>query len=405
MGREAGVLAPESRTALPAALVWGEQLAAYRFPAGHPLDPRRLQLTVSLIQALDLLAEGGHVVPPRQATEAEVLLVHDPEYVRAVKRLSAPGADAREGVAFGLGTQDTPVVEGMHDAARWVVGATLRAAELVMSGRVPRAFSIAGGLHHAARARGGGFCIYNDLAVAIRWIQRELGARVMYVDYDAHHAEGVQEIFYDDPDVLTVSFHESGAFLYPGTGFVKELGTGDGYGSAVNVPLEPETQDESWLHAFEELVPPLAQAFRPDLIVLQNGCDGHILDPLTHLRATTGLFEKLVRIVCDVADRHCDGRVVATGGGGYAIHAVVPRAWTLVWAALRDMEAPMHAPAEWLRAVREESGVAVPAELRDPPGLFPDGPRKSEIDAINARTVKEVRHRVLPLVTGWGLAF
>lgn len=392
-----------------AALVWGDRLAQYRFHPDHPLNPRRLELTVGLIQRLGLA--GGEVagrwpiVQPRAAEEAELLLVHTPEYIEAVERLSRPAADPLEGLRFGLGTEDNPIVEGMHEAARWIVGATLVAAELVMTGEVKRAFNPAGGLHHAHPARASGFCIYNDLAVAIRWIQREFGARVLYIDYDAHHGDGVQEVFFEDPDVLTVSFHESGTYLFPGTGFIDELGAGDGYGYSVNVPLDPHTEDDSWRAAFVGLVPELAEAFQPDVIVLQNGCDGHILDPLTDLRATTGLFEEFVRLVSDIADRYCEGRIIATGGGGYAIHTVVPRAWTLVWSALAGADAPNEIPEDWLAAVREESGEAVPDTLRDPPGTFLASPRRAEVEATNHHTVQTLRRRVLPLLVGWGLDF
>src|SRR5690606_23714734 len=331
--------------------------------------------------------EARPVLAPRLATDTELLAVHAPEYVAAVKRLSERGANELDGLGWGLGTPDTPVVAGMHEMAALVAGATLTAAEAVMTGRVRRAFSPAGGLHHAVRARASGFCVYNDLAGAIRWIQREFGVRVMYIDYDAHHGDGVQQIFYEDPDVLTVSYHESGVYLFPGTGFIDELGAGDGYGYAVNVPLDAHTESDSWRAAFETLVPPLADAFRPDVIVLQTGCDGHVLDPLTHLRATTGLFEDLVRVVCGVADRHCDGRIIATGGGGYAVHAVVPRAWTLVWATLCGAAVPDALPDRFVQAVRREGGEDVPGMLRDAADAFPPWPRREQVAAANAQIV------------------
>jgi len=375
--------------------VWDDVLTSYRFSPEHPLNPRRLQLTVELMHALHLL-EGDDVLlaPPRAATDAELLTVHAPEYVEAVKR-------ARPDQRFGLGTDDVPVVAGMHEASAQIVGATLVAAELVMSGAARRAFNISGGLHHAHRSKAAGFCVYNDLAVAIRWLQRTHGARVMYIDYDAHHGDGVQEIFYHDPDVLTVSYHESGAFLFPGTGFVDEIGEGDGYGFSVNVPLEPHTSDASLRAVFDELVPQLAAAFRPDIIVLQNGCDSHMLDPLTHLNCTTRIFEDLVKTVCAVADEHCGGRIIATGGGGYAVEEVVPRAWTLVWSALRGVEVTNTIPAQWLARVEREAGRALPHLLRDEVARREAA---AEYDT-NDKTMRAARKRVLPLLTGWGLAF
>jgi acetoin utilization protein AcuC len=387
------------------ALIWDDALPAYRFTPDHPLNPLRIELTVGLIHALGLIDEAHTLVPSRVASEDELLAVHSPDYVAAVQRASSADPSRAAAQLFGLGSADVPIFRGMHDAAARVAGATLRAAELVMAGAVRRAFSIAGGLHHARRAEAAGFCVYNDLAVAIRWMQKTHGARVLYLDVDAHHGDGVQWIFYDDPEVLTVSWHESGAFLFPGTGFIDELGEGDGYGYSVNVPFDPHTEDASFLAAVTDLLPQLATAFAPDVIVLQAGCDAHILDPLTHLRCTTGLYEDIVRLVCDVADAHCEGRVVMTGGGGYAHHAVVPRAWTLAWAALCGVQSPATAPAEWVERARSASGVHVPGELRDPPGAFPGSPHTAEAALNNRRTVDAVRTRCLPLVTGWGLGF
>ncbi len=388
------------------ALVWDDRLAAYGFHDHHPMNPRRLALTVELIRALGLAGdERRPILPPRPATTDELLLAHDRSFVAAVEELSRPGADPAAGLPWGLGTEDTPVVAGMDEVTRLVVGGTLVAAEAVMEGRARRAFNPAGGLHHARRAEAAGFCIYNDLAVAIRWMQQRYGVRVLYVDYDAHHGDGVQQIFYRDPDVLTLSLHESGTYLFPGTGFPDELGDGDGYGYSANVPLDAHTEDDSFLDAIRETVPRLAQAFGPDIIVLQNGCDAHTLDPLTHLRATTRLYEEAVKIVGEVADEHCQGRLLATGGGGYAVYEVVPRAWTLVWAGLSGAEAPDALPADWLRAARHEAGHELPLTLRDPPGAFPPAPRRADIAATNERTVRTLLRKILPLLTGWGLAF
>ena len=387
------------------AFVWADSLAAYRFGPEHPLDPRRLELAVSLIRRLGLAGDADSpIVAPRMATDDELLLSHAPEYIDAVRRASAGELSPAEAAAFGLGTEDVPVFPGMHEAGLAIVGATLTAAEQVMSGAATRAFSIAGGLHHARRAEAAGFCVYNDLSVAIRWLQREHSARVLYLDVDAHHGDGVQWIHYADPDALTLSFHESGAFLFPGTGFIEETGEGDGYGYSVNVPLDVQTEDGSFLDAFRRLVPEIADAYRPDVILLQCGCDAHALDPLTHLRCSTNLYEAVVRETVAVADRVCDGRVIMTGGGGYAIHTVVPRAWTLAWAGLRGIEAHDALPDDWMHAVRLESGSDVPCTLRDAPDAYPS-PRREEIAHNNARTVAAVRRRVLPLITGWGLGF
>jgi acetoin utilization protein AcuC len=387
------------------ALVWADELAGYRFRPGHPLDPLRLELTVELIRAMELV--GGPdcpLVSPGPVTDDDLLTVHGPDYVEAVRAVSEDPShpvDRR----FGLGTDDVPIVPGMHEMARAVVGSTLTAARLVATGETTRALSLAGGLHHAHAAAASGFCVYNDLAVAIRYLQREHGLRVMYIDYDAHHGDGVQDIFYADPDVLTVSIHESGLYLFPSTGFVDELGEADGYGTSANIPLEAQTENASFLAAFDGVVPELADAFVPDIIVLQTGCDAHAFDPLTHLRGTTRLFEALVQRVVTIAERVCEGRIVATGGGGYAVREVVPRAWTLTWAALCGKEAPDPIPGPWLERARSDPAARIPDTLRDPVDLVPPSPRREEIERANDLTVRTLKRRLMPLLTGWGLGF
>jgi acetoin utilization protein AcuC len=388
------------------ALIWDRALTRYLFRPDHPFNPKRLELSISLMEALGLMGgEETPVVAPRPATDEELLTVHSAEYIEMVKRLSERGADPKDGYPWGLGTDDNPIFPGMHDAASLVVGGTLRAAELVMSGEVTRAFSIAGGLHHSHRSRASGFCIYSDLSAAIRSMCRDHGARVMYIDYDAHHGDGPQDEFYGDSDVLTVSLHESGRYLFPGTGFVEELGEGDGYGYSINVPLEPFTEDESWLGIHRSLLPELADAFRPDVIVLMNGVDGHVLDPLTHLRATMRLYLETIEIVNEIADRHCGGRILATGGGGYDIWRVVPRAWTQIWARLSRQPVPDEVPREWIDRWQGESPYILPTRMTDSADDFTEVPRRAEIEATNHRTLAELRRTALPLLRGWGMGF
>lgn len=390
-----------------AALVWDPSFVTYRFRPDHPFNPRRLELTVSLIEELGLLADPSvRLVKPRQATDEELRRVHDAAYVDAVKRLGGSDAErSEEGWPWGLGTEDNPIFPGMHEATAMVTGGTLRCAELVMEGEVRRAFNVAGGLHHAHRARASGFCIYDDLAVAIAWMRERYDVRVLYIDYDAHHGDGVQGIFYDDPQVLTLSIHESGRYLFPGTGFVDELGEGDGYGFSLNLPAEPQTEDESWMRLTHGVLPDVFEAFRPDVVVLQNGCDAHVLDPLTHLRCTTRIYEETVRLCCDLADRHCAGRIVATGGGGYAVWQVVPRAWTLVWAALSAQTAGDRIPRSWLERWQGESPVLLPERLRDEPGTYPAAPQADEVTATNGRTLESLRRTAMPILRGWSLGF
>jgi acetoin utilization protein AcuC len=205
-------------------------------------------------------------------------------------------------------------------------------------------------------------------------------------------------MFYDDPEVLTISMHESGRYLFPGTGGVEELGRGAAAGYSVNVPLDPFTGNASWLECFEAVVPVALRAFGPDIVISQNGCDGHRLDPLTHLAATTRLYEEVPRQVHDLAHELCGGRWVTTGGGGYDIWRVVPRAWTALWAVVSHQDLPEKVPESWIESRQAGSPVELPRLMRDDPADFPEGPRAAEIAGRNRRTVEAVERRVLPLI-------
>lgn len=314
-------------------LLWGDAFMAYRLSDEHPLQPLRVKLTVELIHELGLDAHAD-VVEPRRATDEELALCHDPRYVDLVKRLSIdPGSEGAQARLAGFDNQDNPIAAGMHDACAAIVGASIQAAEAVHSGAALHAFNPAGGLHHATRDRASGFCVYNDVAIAVAWL-RQNGHRVAYVDVDVHHGDGTQALFYSDPEVLTVSLHESGRYLFPGTGFPDETGVGSARGTSANLPLAPYTWDDAWLTAFDAVVPALLREFRPTVLVTQDGCDTHALDPLAHLLCTTSIWPHIGRRFHELAHELCDGRWVATGGGGYAVREVVPRAWTLLFAEM-----------------------------------------------------------------------
>ncbi|MFF5021072.1 acetoin utilization protein AcuC [Micrococcus luteus] len=337
----------------PAAVVWDSSLLRYRFSAEHPMAPLRLDLTHRLVEAFGLLdAPHVRIVEPPVATDEQLALVHDPEYVAAVRRAAATSS-AEDG-RFGLGTEDCPVFPDLHESAARIAGGSLVAAEAIWSGEVDRAVNFAGGMHHAARSSASGFCIYNDCAVAIQRLL-DLGAeRVAYLDVDAHHGDGTQSIFYDDPRVLTISLHETGISLFPGTGFANEIGGSAAQGTAVNVALPPRTGDAGFLRAAHAVVPPLLQAFAPDVLVSQHGCDGHRTDPLADLRLTVDGQRQLAFDVGDWADRFAHGRWLATGGGGYNPLRVVPRAWAHLTAAVLQTPIPVKSeiPAAWIEHVR-----------------------------------------------------
>ncbi|MCA1729386.1 MAG: acetoin utilization protein AcuC [Actinobacteria bacterium] len=373
-------------------------LEEYGFGGDHPFNPVRLRMTIELCESLGLL-DGYPFVAPEPATEEDLRTVHYASYVRRVQLAGRGEGNLEELVQYGLGTQDNPIFPDVHFACAHVVGGTLRAARLVMDGEAEHALSISGGLHHALRAKASGFCIYNDAGVAIARLKEEHpGIKIAYVDTDVHHGDGVQWMFYDDPDVLTVSMHESGRYLFPGTGGLKETGQREGHGYSVNLPLEPFTQDASFIECFEAVVPEVLRAFGPDLILSQNGCDGHALDPLGHLSATTRVYEHVPRRVHDLAHELCGGLWVATGGGGYDIWRVVPRAWTALWAAVSHQEMPDVMPEDWLSRWGEESPVRLPDLTRDEPDNYPLIERAAQIEDRNRRAVDELLEKVLPLI-------
>jgi acetoin utilization protein AcuC len=290
----------------------------------HPLKPERLERTHNLLVAYAAFA-GDHtrLFAPRAATVDELALFHTPDYIDIVRRLSAGDVDV-PAAHYNFGPGDNPVWRGMYEVERLKVGSALVAAEILVAGDADVAFSYSGGLHHAAPARASGFCTFNDAAVAIHWLLNR-GCRVAYVDIDGHHGDGVQDAFYDTDQVLTISLHESGRHLFPGTGFVGETGVGAGEGYSVNIPLPPYTDGETYLWAFDAVVPCLVERFAPDIVVSQLGIDTHYRDPLTHLALTTHAYVGLVERIRDLAPVW-----LALGGGGYDID-VVPRGWTLAY--------------------------------------------------------------------------
>ena len=339
-------------------LLYSPQFSIYQYGPSHPLKNERLALTFRLMEAYGLLhLEGAEVKEPRWAEEADLVLFHHPEYLQALQVAEA-GISFPSAPAYGLGTPDDPIFPGVYSWSLLVTGASLSAAEAVEEGGFDFAFNMAGGLHHAHAGRAAGFCYLNDPAVMIHSLLGR-GRRVAYLDLDAHHGDGVQEAFYDTDQVLTISLHESGDTLFPGTGFPYEMGWGKGMGYSVNLPFCPGTDDEIYLWAFEEVVPPLLGSFAPDVLVTQLGIDAHRSDPLSNLSLTLQGFGKAVTRVRGVA-----GKWIALGGGGYNL-SVVPRAWTLVWAIMNDRELDPALPQEFLEAARP-SGFSG-EELWDPP--------------------------------------
>ncbi|HET6698696.1 MAG TPA: acetoin utilization protein AcuC [Nocardioidaceae bacterium] len=354
----------------PACVVFDKTLTDYDFGPGHPMAPVRVDLTVRLADSLGVLegptVRGGlATVPAPVAGDDLIATVHTPDLMEAVQALSRDPYQVDE--AHGLGSEDNPIFEGMHQASAHVVGATVEAARRVWSGDTLHAANVAGGLHHAMPGRASGFCVYNDVAVAIRWLLDQGAERVAYVDVDVHHGDGVEHVFYDDPRVLTISLHETGQMLFPGTGFPTDTGGPDAPGSAVNVALPPGTSDGGWLRAFHAVVPPLLREFAPDILVTQHGCDSHIEDPLAHLMLTVDGQRAAHQALHDLAHEVCDGRWVATGGGGYAIVDVVPRSWTHLLAIVggHPLDPSTPTPGDWREHVQTALGRVGPLRMTD----------------------------------------
>ena len=345
-------------TAPQTAFIYSERYQEFDYGPGHPLRNARLALTHELCRACGLLTlPSTRLIRARDATEEEVAAFHRADYVdvfRAADRGYAPP----NLWDYGLGSSDNPIFPGVYAWSLLSTGASLQAMELVDSGQVECAFNIAGGLHHAAAARAAGFCYFNDAAVIIKHLLRR-GRRVAYVDIDAHHGDGVQSGFYDTDQVLTVSIHESGESLFPGTGFVEEIGRGRGIGYAVNVPLLAGSDDEVFLWALDQVMPPLLTAFNADVVVTQLGADTHRTDPLTNLALTTTGFAEAVRRLQPFCRKW-----IALGGGGYNPESV-PRSWTLAWAIMNQREIPDDMPETFLSTFRR-LGFR-PSRLRDDP--------------------------------------
>ncbi|MFK2824691.1 acetoin utilization protein AcuC [Bacillus sp. B190/17] len=373
-----------------AIFVYSDQLLSYKFSKDHPFNQFRLTLTIDLLKKMDRIQDSDMILP-RMASSEELQLIHHAAYIEAVHKAGKGelALDIAEG--YGLGTEDTPIFKDMHEASSFLVGGTLTAADWVMQEKAAHALHIGGGLHHGFRGKAAGFCIYNDSSVAIKYLQEKYHARVLYIDTDAHHGDGVQWAFYDDPDVCTFSIHETGRYLFPGTGTVHERGQGKGYGFSFNLPLDAFTEDDSWLESYETAVWEIADFFKPDVILTQNGADAHFYDPLTHLSVTMKTYRRIPEIAHQIAHKYCDGRWIAVGGGGYDIWRVVPRAWAYIWLVMTNqsnVSGPL--PAEWLKHWSAKSPVQLPKEWDDPIGAYPAIPRKQEIEEQNRLTMEKM---------------
>ena len=392
-------------------VAWDERLADYHFGPGHPLAPVRVELTMRLAHEFGLWARPGvTVAAPARATDAELAFVHDPGYIAAVRTVTGWAEDLgargleethlRYARTFGLGTEDNPVFPGMHQASALVTGATLAAARAVWSGMAQHGAAIAGGMHHAMAAHASGFGVYNDVAVAIAWLLGRGAERIAYVDIDAHHGDGVQAAFYDDPRVLTISLHQHPATLFPFTGLPSETGGPGAEGSAVNVALPAGTGDAPWLRAFHAVVPPLLARFRPQILVSQHGADTHRRDPLARLELSIDAQRVAHAAIHALAHDLAGGRWLLTGGGGYDLVQVVPRTWThlLAEAAGQPVNPAAQTPGRWRDYVARRTGLTAPEQMTEgTPAVFePFESGCNPSDPVD-RAIMATRNAVFPL--------
>lgn len=322
------------------AFLYSPYASQYSMGESHPLRPVRVQLVYELLEAYGAFKlPGSRLVKPESAADDDILAFHDPAYVEAVKEISrgeyVPNAHVYNIAEGG----DNPPYEHMYEVSALAAGAGLLGARMLLDGEVDTAFNVIGGYHHAARNHASGFCVFNDLVISLLWLLKQ-GRRPLYIDIDCHHGDGVQNAFDTTGHLMTISLHESGRYLFPGTGRVEEFGRGPGMAWAVNVPLNPNTDDETYLWAFREVVPPLVRAVKPDVLVTQLGCDTHYLDPLTHLQLTTAGYTEVLRELKALSP----GKWLAFGGGGYEV-SVVARAWALAYGVMLGQEWPDEIPA------------------------------------------------------------
>lgn len=306
-------------------MVLGERLARYGFPEGHPFGPDR---HAAFVREFDRQGLRSRVtlLDPVEAGRADLELFHEPEYLNFVRERSESGAGS-------LDAGDTPAFRGVYEAAACVVGASLAAMEWILQRSQRRAFVPIAGLHHAGRAQAAGFCVFNDCGVVIEALRKRHGLeRIAYVDIDAHHGDGVFYAYQDDPGVIIADLHESGRSLYPGTGAVEEQGRGAAAGTKLNVPLKAGAGPVEFAAAWPRMVAHL-EHFAPQFVILQCGADSVAGDPLTHLQLTSACHARAAFELAALADRHCEGRVLALGGGGYDRNNLA-QTWTAVVQAL-----------------------------------------------------------------------
>lgn len=372
------------------ALIYSRKFDSFSYGESHPFNAQRFRLAYELICAYGLTAlENAVVAEPGPVTMEQLLTFHDRCYIERMIEFSA-SEHSRADFSFGLGDAENPVFPGFFDWACLGTGGTMEAVRLVSEEGYAAAFNLAGGYHHAHRAKASGFSYLNDAVIAINSLLDQ-GKRVVYLDLDAHHGDGVQEAYYDTDRVLTISLHESGLYFFPGTGYERELGKGKGTGYSVNIPLVAHTDDALYMKAFDEVIYPLIAAYDPDIIFTQLGADTFRTDPLTRLEITTHSYTHILRKLKAL-------RIpwVAVGGGGYDPMNTA-RAWTIAWGMMNSVNLPLRLPAPFVKLI---SGMGYPhTVLMDAMHWADEGDRNFALDALE-KSIDVIRKKVFPVIIG-----
>jgi acetoin utilization protein AcuC len=333
---------------MPLTVVYTDNIKGYDFGAGHPFRSDRYVNFMNLLRAK---VEGFEEIEPRRASDQELMLVHDRSYIQDLVAAS----DGAWIPSYTYMSEDTPLQPGMERAARFIVGASMTAAELVSKSGVTHAVGVGGGLHHARRDYAAGFCIYNDVAIsALNLLENHGLERILVLDTDAHAGDGTCHILYQEPRVLFIDLHQDPRTLYPGTGFAHEIGEGKGKGFTVNIPLPPGASDQAFEYALDHVFAPLAEEFRPQIIIRNGGSDPHFADELTDLGLTLEGFTMIGRKVKEVAERVCEGRRVDLLGSGYN-QTILPLAWLALVAGGADLDLVFKEP--FLFQLQKDSGL------------------------------------------------
>lgn len=370
-----------------AAFVHSDEIEKYHYPPECPFKTERAGRTREILQSMGYYTGGGRIeVPPQSAQEEDLRLFHTKEYLRVLKDATR-GELNPEALFMGLGTDETPIFRDMFSYAALAAGGSITGAWLLLDGRADIAFNPSGGFHHADAEHAGGFCYINDIVLACK-VLSAAGRRVFCVDIDAHHGNGTQAAFYHSAEVFTLSLHESGKTLYPWGGSVQEIGEGSGHGYNVNIPLPAGTDDDTYLAAFREVVPPLIRAFAPDVIVLEIGMDILSVDPLTHLKMTNNVVADIIPLITQFQKP-----ILATGGGGYEPESAA-RGWALAWCVLAgiDFETDMYIGmgGTFLGSSEWEAGLR---DMR----AYTRGADRDAVVTQTASAVENVKKRVFPI--------